>query len=267
MNDSANNIAVAIAYNGQAFHGWQRQGDPEVATVQAAAEKALAYVADEPISLFCAGRTDAGVHSTAQIANFHCHVERPEKAWVMGANSRLPESVRILQAWNMPADFHARFSATARRYRYVIHNSLVAPAILAGGLTHHRRPLDADLMHAEAQSLLGEQDFSAFRGAACQSRTPMRNVHFVRVERRGDLVVIDIEANAFLLHMVRNIAGSLMCVGDGRKAAGWIAGLLAGRDRTKAAATAKPNGLYLVSVTYPEHFGLQGLPLGPFFLT
>lgn len=183
----------------------------------------------------------------------------------MGSNTKLPPSVRVL--WTVPVDdnFHARFSATARRYRYVIDNSAVAPAILASGLTHVRLPLDAEKMHHAAQHLLGEQDFSAFRGAGCQSNTPFRNVHHITVARRDDLVVVDIKANAFLLHMVRNIVGSLIEVGAGRRPAHWMAELLKGRDRRLAAATAAPNGLYLIAVDYPDYPDLPALPLGPFF--
>lgn len=233
--------------------------------MQVDVERALSFVAASTITVSCAGRTDTGVHGTGQVIHFDSPVQRPEKAWVMGANTQLPATVRVL--WAVPVDdqFHARFSATARRYRYVIDNSPVAPAILAGGLTHVRIPLDAELMHRAAQRLLGEQDFSAFRGAGCQSNTPFRNVHHVRVVRRDHLVVIDIKANAFLLHMVRNIAGSLIEVGAGRKPVDWIDDLLLARDRRLAAATAAPNGLYLIDVEYPDYPSLPSLPLGPFF--
>lgn len=205
------------------------------------------------------------MHGTHQVIHFDSPHARPEKAWVMGGNSHLPSSVRILWAKPVSSDFHARFSATARRYRYVIDNSRVPSAILSKGITHQRYPLDADAMHRAGQALLGEQDFSSFRGAGCQSNTPCRNVHHLRVVRRDHLVVIDIAANAFLLHMVRNIAGSLMEVGMGRQSEGWIAELLAAKDRRLAAATASPAGLYLIDVTYPDFPDLPRLPLGPFF--
>lgn len=236
-----------------------------MATVQSDVERALSFVAAVPIQVSCAGRTDTGVHGTAQVIHFDSPVQRPEKAWVMGANTQLPASVRVLWAVPVDAQFHARFSATARRYRYVIDNNPVAPAVLSAGLTHVRTPLDAKLMHQAAQSLLGEQDFSAFRGAGCQSNTPFRNVHHVRVVRQNDLVVIDIKANAFLLHMVRNIAGSLIEVGASRQPVEWIGQLLRGRDRRLSAATAAPNGLYLIDVEYPDYPNLPTLPLGPFF--
>lgn len=185
----------------------------------------------------------------------------------MGGNTKLPSTVRVLWAVPVDHDFHARFSATARRYRYVIDNQAVAPAILASGLTQVRDPLDADLMHHAAQALLGERDFSAFRGAGCQSNTPFRNVHHVRVVRRDNLIVVDIKANAFLLHMVRNIVGSLIEVGAGRRPVNWMAELLEAGDRRLAAATAAPNGLYLIAVDYPGYPDLPRLPLGPFFTT
>jgi tRNA pseudouridine38-40 synthase len=236
-----------------------------VATVQANVEAALSFVADAPIDVVCAGRTDTGVHGTSQIIHFDSPNPRPDRAWVLGSNTQLPPQIRVLWSVAVSEDFHARFSATARRYRYVIDNSPVQSAVLSQGLTHQRVPLDAAAMHRSAQSLLGEQDFSSFRGAGCQSNTPFRNVHNVRVVRQGSIVVVEIEANAFLLHMVRNIVGSLMEIGMGRKNEAWIADLLAAKDRRLAAATAAPNGLYLVDVTYPDFPELPKLPLGPFF--
>jgi tRNA pseudouridine38-40 synthase len=214
----------------------------------------------------CAGRTDAGVHGFAQVVHFDAPVERSAKAWVMGANANLPEDVRVHWAMAVGADFHARFSALARRYRYIIANLPVRPALLGNQLTWQRRPLDHTKMHQAAQCLLGEQDFSAFRAAACQSTSPMRNVHTVTVHRSGDLVVVDIKANAFLHHMVRNIAGSLMAVGAGRQPPQWLAQVLAGGDRTVAADTAPADGLYLVDVEYPARFALPATPYGPMLL-
>ena len=181
----------------------------------------------------------------------------------MGTNANLPPDLRLHWALPVAAEFHARFSALSRRYRYLIANTPVRPALMAGQLAWERRPLDHQLMHAEAQSLLGEQDFSAFRAAACQSSTPMRNVQSISVSRRGDLIVVDIRANAFLHHMVRNIVGSLIAIGAGRAAPGWLTLLLAGRDRSQAADTAPAAGLYLVEVEYPERFGLPTPPAGP----
>lgn len=259
-------IACRIEYNGASFNGWQSQPHPEVTTVQQELERGLSSVAGQPVRVHCAGRTDTGVHGHSQIVHFDSPVARPPKSWVLGANATMDRAVRVHWAVPVSDAFHARFSATARRYRYVIANALVRPAMLPGQVTWQRRPLDAQLMHREAQCLLGEQDFSAFRAASCQSTTPMRDMHQIAVSRRGQLVVIDLQANAFLHHMVRNIAGSLMAVGCARQAPGWIAELMAGRDRTRAADTAPPDGLYLVDVAYPAHFGLPETPFGPLIL-
>lgn len=259
-------IACRVEYDGSRFCGWQSQPHLDVATVQDALERGIAAVADRQLRVHCAGRTDTGVHGHGQIIHFDAPVARSPRAWVLGVNANLPPDVRVHWAVGVPAEFHARFSAIARRYRYVIANLPVRPALLGGQVTWHRRPLDAPLMHAEAQALLGEQDFSGFRAAACQSRSPMRNIHCIAVFRRGPLVVIDIQANAFLHHMVRNIAGALMAVGTGRQYPGWLAALLAGRDRTVAADTAAADGLYLVEVTYPAGFALPATPYGPLLL-
>ncbi len=259
-------IACRIEYDGSRFCGWQSQPHLDVATVQDTLERGIAAVADQPLRVHCAGRTDTGVHGHGQVIHFDAPVVRSPRAWVLGTNANLPPAVRVHWAVGVPAEFHARFSATARRYRYVIANTPVRPALLGGQVTWQRLPLDADLMHAEAQVLCGEQDFSAFRAAACQSRSPMRNVRAIAVTRRGPLVVIDIEANAFLHHMVRNIAGALMAVGAGRQSPGWVAALLAGRDRTVAADTAPAAGLYLVAVVYPAAFALPATPEGPLWL-
>jgi tRNA pseudouridine38-40 synthase len=259
-------IALALEYDGSGFFGWQAQRRMGLPTVQETLEKALSVVADQPISTICAGRTDTGVHASRQIVHFDSTSVRPEAAWVLGGNTNLPAGIAIQWARPVAADFSARFSATARRYRYVIFNRRMRSAHNSKLATHLPFPLDADLMHAEAQCLLGEGDFSAFRGAACQSNTSRRNMHFVEVRRRGDYVVVDVQANAFLLHMVRNIVGTLVAVGGGRKPAGWTAEVFAGLDRTRAAATAAPNGLYLVDVIYPPAWGLPTAEPGPAFL-
>lgn len=257
-------VALGIEYDGAAFFGWQRQR--EVNSVQEELEKALSTVANEPIEVQCAGRTDAGVHGTNQVVHFDTANHRPLKAWEFGVNANLPNSIAVRWAKEVDPDFHARFSATSRRYRYIISNQTLRRGILFGGVTHFYRPLNAEKMHEAAQSLLGEQDFSAFRAALCQSKTPFRNVHHANVVRRGDFVILDIQANAFLHHMVRNIVGSLCEIGAGAKPVEWISQLLASKDRTQAAATAKANGLYLVSVDYPETFELPKPELGPLFL-
>lgn len=257
-------IALGIEYDGAAHNGWQRQRD--VPSVQQYLEQALSNVANTRVNAHCAGRTDAGVHATGQVVHFDCDTFRPERAWTMGINANLPDSVAVTWCKPVADDFHARFSATHRRYRYIIYNATLRPAILINGVTHEYRELDADKMHDAAQALLGEQDFTSFRAAHCQSNSPFRNLTHIDVTRRGRYVVIDIRANAFLHHMVRNIAGSLIKVGAGEQPVEWIAELLALKDRTQAAATAKPNGLYLVHVTYPEQWGIPMQPAGPLFL-
>ncbi len=259
-------IACRVEYNGAGFNGWQIQPHPGTRTVQQALETALGAVADHTVRVHCAGRTDTGVHGHCQIIHFDAPAARSPKAWVLGANGGLPEDVRVHWAVPVADTFHARFSALSRRYRYLIANASVRTPLFNRQLTWHRYPLDAQLMHAEAQALLGEQDFSAFRAASCQSNSPMRNVHSVQVARRGELVFIDIQANAFLHHMVRNIVGTLMAVGAGRQPPGWTAQVLQGRDRTRAADTAAPHGLYLVDVGYPVEYGLPSTPFGPLFL-
>ena len=259
-------IACRIEYDGSHYHGWQSQPHLDVKTVQNALEQGLSAVADQPVRVQCAGRTDTGVHGFGQVIHFDSPVKRSPKAWVLGANANMPPDVRVHWALAVAGDFHARFSALSRRYRYVIANTWVRPALLGGQLSWQRQPLDHQVMHREAQCLLGEQDFSAFRAASCQSSTPMRNVHSISVARSGELLVLDIKANAFLHHMVRNIAGSLMAVGSGRQPSGWISRLMAGRDRAAAAETAAGAGLYLVEVEYPTVFGLPPTPFGPLML-
>ena len=257
-------IALGVEYDGAAHFGWQRQ--QKLPSVQGYLEKALSAVANTTIDVQCAGRTDAGVHATGQVVHFDFDGERPDRAWTMGVNTNLPDSIAVRWVKNVSDDFHARFSASHRRYRYVIYNATLRPAILLNGVTHEYQPLDAALMHEAAQAVIGEQDFTSFRASHCQSKTPFRNVTDVSVYRQGAYVIVDIRANAFLHHMVRNIVGSLIKVGCGEQPVSWIAELLAVKDRTKAAATAKPNGLYLVDVTYPEAFDLPRKLLGPLFL-
>lgn len=259
-------IALALEYDGSAYFGWQSQRKPQVATVQECLETALSRVADAPLRVQCAGRTDRGVHASHQVVHFDSPAARSPRAWVFGGNSHLPESIAVKWARGVPRNFHARFSAYARRYRYVICNRALRSPHLRHAVTWHDRPLDARLMHEDAQALIGELDFSAFRAAGCQSNSPMRNVHFVEVTRRGDFVVIDIQANAFLHHMVRNVAGVLMAVGAGEAAPGWTRAVLEGRDRTAGGITAPPDGLYLVDVRYPDEFELPAVEPGPIFL-
>ncbi len=257
-------IALGIEYDGAKFYGWQRQR--EVQSVQEHLEKALSIVANEPIEVQCAGRTDSGVHGTGQVVHFETTASRKLVAWTMGVNANLPDQIAVRWAKEVPEEFHARFSATARRYRYVIYNNEFRPAVLAKGVSHYHGELDAELMHEAAQYLLGENDFSSFRAAQCQSNSPNRNVMHVKVDRYNQYIVVDIKANAFVHHMVRNIVGSLITVGRKEQPPEWIKWLLEQKDRTLASATAKAHGLYLVAVDYPRQFDLPQVPMGPLFL-
>jgi tRNA pseudouridine38-40 synthase len=256
--------AAIVQYQGADFCGFQRQKHSP--SVQQEIETALSYVANCPVVIHCAGRTDTAVHASHQVIHFDTAAERSGYSWVQGANSQLPDSIALLWADKISQDFHSRFSAGARTYRYVIDNSPTRPAIMSGAVTWVKKPLDISLMQESCHYLLGEQDFSAFRGSGCQSNSPYRNVHQAKVFRRGNLVIFEITANAFLLHMVRNIVGSLIEVGTARQQPLWIKTLLAQGDRCKSAATAAPDGLYLVAVDYPAIFGLPMLAKGPVFL-
>ena len=247
-------IALGIEYDGTDFLGWQRLSHGP--TVQGAVEAALADIAAAPVQVICAGRTDAGVHARNQVIHFDTQAQRTMRGWTLGTNSRLPSAVAVRWARLVSDEFHARFSARARRYRYTILNRSARPALEARYVCWERAPLDAAAMHAAAQCLIGEQDFSAFRTAACQARSPNRCVQAISVAREGDRVVIDIQANAFLHHMVRNIAGSLRVVGRREQPPEWIAQLLAGRDRALAGPTSAAQGLVFLGPLYPAEFGL-----------
>lgn len=263
---SGQRIALRIEYDGSSYSGWQAQPHlPHVATVQATLEAALAVIAAQPLRVHCAGRTDTGVHATAQWVHFDQPVERSIKSWIVGGNAQLPPEVRIADGVAVPDDFHARHSASARRYDYVIANTPTAPALWARRALWVRDRLDGERMHRALQALLGEQDFSAFRAASCQSRTPMRFMESTLVQRHGDYLQLRLVANAFLHHMVRNIVGSTLEVGLGRQPESWLGELLAGRDRTRAAATAGPQGLYLTGVRYPDNFAIEEGADLPFF--
>jgi len=254
--------AAAVEYLGTQYSGWQTQaGRP---SVQGALEAALASIADHPVATICAGRTDAGVHALGQVVHFDSGSARSPYAWLLGTNSRLNPDVSLSWVQPVDEDFDARRSAFARRYRYVIHNQRGRSALLVGRASWIPNALDAEPMHRAAQHLLGENDFSAFRAAECQSNTPMRNVQEVGIFRRGDFVVMDIRANAFLHHMVRNIMGALLEIGQGKRPETWTAELLAGRDRTRAGVTAPAQGLYFLGPEYPERFGVPG-PAHPWF--
>jgi tRNA pseudouridine38-40 synthase len=248
-------IALGIEYDGSGYCGWQMQAHG-TRTVQHEIEKAVAVVADHPVQVVCAGRTDTGVHATGQVVHFDTRANRKNKAWVMGVNTRLPADVCVRWARRVAADFSARFSATMRSYRYIIQQRPARPALYCRHVTWIHNELDISAMHDAAQALLGENDFSSFRSSACQSEHAMRFVKSIDVSTEGEFVYIDIEANAFLHHMVRNIVGSLLKVGTGDKPAEWIADLLALKDRTRAGPTAPAEGLYLVAVQYPDAYGL-----------
>lgn len=258
-------VALAVEYDGQGFHGWQLQKSG-VRSVEAELTKAVAKVADHPVDLVCAGRTDARVHASSQIAHFETTAVRSLRSWVMGINTALPGDIAVHWAGNGRGDFHARFSAIYRRYRYVIYNDPVRPSIQNGQVTWVYRELDAHSMHEAAQALVGEHDFSSFRAAGCQSSTPVRFLEQIKVIRKGSFIVIDVQANAFLHHMVRNIAGALMTVGSGKESPSWIRDILLAKDRRLAGVTAPPYGLYLVDVGYPEHFSIPAVECGPGFL-
>jgi len=244
--------ALGVEYSGTAYCGWQRQ--PHCDSVQQHLEAALGFVADHPLQLVCAGRTDAGVHAIEQVAHFESDAERSERAWVLGANCRLPADIRLLWVVPVSDDFHARFSARARAYRYLIVNSRVPSAIFHDRASWEFRPLDHEAMHECAQILLGEHDFSSFRAVGCQARSVIREVQEVTVSRRGDLVCLDIKANAFLYHMVRNIVGSLAAVGKGERDCEWFREVLAARNRELADVTAAAAGLYFLRAWYePQH--------------
>ena len=252
-------IALGIEYDGSEFHGWQLQDDG-VRTVQGAVERALGKVANEPVRVFCAGRTDTGVHGSGQVIHIDTTAQRDERAWVFGANANLPKDVAVLWAKPVPDSFHARFSAMRRAYRYVIFTRPVRPTFLAYRVTWSYCDLDVERMQLAAEYLLGEHDFSSYRAQGCQAKSPIRTIYRLDVSRHDDFIFIDIEANAFLHHMVRNIAGVLMSIGSGEAGTQWAQQVLEHRDRTQGGVTAPPYGLYLTTVHYPPEFGLPTLP-------
>lgn len=247
-------FALGIEYDGTDFLGWQRLSHGP--SVQAAVEKALSFVADQPVEVTCAGRTDSGVHAHCQVVHFDTEVERALRGWTLGTCSNLPREVAVLWAQPMGDDFHARFQACARRYRYTILNRPIRAALEARYVTWERHPLDAAAMHEAAQALLGENDFTAFRAISCQARHARRNVQDIQVWREGEKVLVEVQANAFLHHMVRNIVGSLLPIGRGRMPVDWMAELLAGRNREVAGPTAPASGLAFIGPRYPSRFGL-----------
>ena len=252
-------VAVGVEYDGSGFAGWQWQ--PGKRTVQSELEAALSRVANQPVRVICAGRTDAGVHATAQVVHFDTDVFRSPHSWMMGANSALPADVRVTWAQVVSPAFHARTSAIARFYRYEILNRPVRSALQPRQLTWVYAPLDVDLMQQGADWLVGDHDFSSFRAQGCQSKSPNRFMHFIHVRRHGERVWIDLCANAFLHHMVRNVAGVLMDIGSGRRPPVWARQVLQARDRASGGVTAPADGLYFSGICYPEAFGLPRHPV------
>ncbi len=253
-------IALGLEYDGSHFYGWQAQAGGH--TVQDAVEQALSVVADAPVRVHCAGRTDTGVHALAQVIHFDTPTARPLSAWVRGANANLPDSVAINWAMAVPETFHARFSAQARRYRYVLLNRPQRPGLLSGRVGWYHRPLDASAMQQALDLLLGQHDFSAFRSAQCQAKSPVKTLSQASLTRQDDYLVLDFAADGFLHHMIRNIVGALVYVGNGKHSPAWIGELLAQRDRSLAAPTFSPAGLYFAGVRYDEAFALPDSPLG-----
>lgn len=247
-------IAIGIEYDGSGFHGWQSQ--PSGATVQDELERALGAIAGGPVRLAAAGRTDAGVHAVAQVAHFETAALRPDTAWVRGANALLPHTIAVQWAVPVAEDFHARYSAASRTYRYVLYNQPVRPALHSGRVGWFPLPLDAAAMRAAAAHLLGEHDFSAFRSSECQAKSPVRALRSCAIAQHGAHFSFEFTANAFLHHMVRNIVGCLVYVGKGRQPPGWLAEVLAGRDRRQAAPTFAPDGLYFAAVEYAPRWKL-----------
>lgn len=245
---------MGVEYDGSAFHGWQLQGD--VRTVQEDLEIAVSRVADHPVRMHCAGRTDTGVHALGQVVHFDTHAHRSERSWVLGTNVNLPPDVNVRWARPVGPDFHARFRALARHYRYLILTRGTRSALMRDRAVWVHRSLDLEPMRLAAADLVGEHDFSSFRAIGCQAKSPVRTVHYVDLDRRGELLELRIGANGFLHHMVRNIAGVLMAIGRGDEPVSWVRDLLHVRDRRCGGVTAPPCGLYFVQADYPPELGI-----------
>lgn len=258
-------VVLGVEYLGAAYHGFQKQASTPN-TVQAHLENALSKIASEQVTLVCAGRTDAGVSATGQVVHFDTLADRPIKAWVQGSNAHLPDEIRVTWAQVAGFDFHARFSALSRTYQYRIYCAPVHSAMLGRLVTWTSQPLDVSLMAAGANYLLGEHDFSAFRAAQCQAHSPVREIQRLTLTESGAFIVLEVRANAFLHHMVRNLVGSLLVVGRGGQAPVWMGELLAGKDRRLAAPTAPPWGLSLVAVEYPDRFAIPDMRHRSFFM-
>jgi tRNA pseudouridine38-40 synthase len=256
-------VAIGLEYDGLGFCGWQSQ--PSACGVQDHLENAVARIAGEKLVVTAAGRTDTGVHASFQVAHFDVLAERPVTAWVRGVNTYLPDGIAVIWARQVTDDFHARFAVEERGYRYVLLNHPTRPGLLAGKVGWHHRPLDEQRMQQAASRLLGRHDFSAFRAAECQARSPEKHLCLATVRRQGDLLVCEFRADGFLHHMVRNIMGCLVHVGAGQAEPDWMDELLSHKDRTRAAPTFMPDGLYLSHIRYPSRFDLPDSGRSPLF--
>ncbi|MEQ3762409.1 MAG: tRNA pseudouridine(38-40) synthase TruA [Alcanivorax sp.] len=258
--------AAVVEYNGAYFHGWQRQKHHSEPTVQAALEAALSQVANHPVDVGCAGRTDTGVHATRQVIHFDSPSVRSDYGWMMGVNTHLPAGVAVQWVGKVGDDFHARYKAQARRYRYLIYNQTARPALMHDQMTWWKYDLNAELMHEAAQHLIGEHDFTSFRAKDCQAKSPIKEMHRISVTRWGKIIMVDLECSAFLYHMVRNIVGVLLPIGEGREPVSWMKDVLDVKNRCKAGVTAPGDGLYFVGVQYPEQFDVPCKAWGPAFI-
>ncbi|PHS71995.1 MAG: tRNA pseudouridine(38-40) synthase TruA [Cycloclasticus sp.] len=251
-------IALGVEYDGTRYHGWQRQKTLTL-TVQEQVEDAIAKLTNHTVSITCAGRTDAGVHAYQQVVHFETDKQRDMHQWVLGINTNLPRDIRIVWLQHVADDFHARFSAAARYYRYEILNRWVKSAIYRDHVTTIFQTLDEGLMQQGAKYLVGQHDFSSFQAQGCQAKSPIKHIHSISITRSNDKITLDIIANAFLHHMVRNIVGTLIPVGRAEMPPEWVEDVLMKRDRKVAGVTAHPNGLFFMGVYYPEKFGLKSL--------
>jgi len=256
-------IALGVEYDGGGFSGWQLQRHA-VRTVQGELEAALSKVAAHPVRVVCAGRTDTGVHATGQVAHFDTTAERGDRNWVLGSNANLPADIAVSWVRRVDESFHARFGAVSRRYCYRILNRPTRSSLLAGRVTWIHKPLDAARMHEAGQVLVGEHDFSSYRAIGCQAKSPVKTVHSLAVRRRGEQLLLSVHANAFLHHMIRNIAGVLIAIGRGDRPVDWAEWVLSQRDRRLGGVTAPPDGLYFEKVSYPEAFAIPEPPPLPF---
>lgn len=259
-------IAAGVEYVGSGFHGWQRQRQAGLRTVQGELEAALSRIAAHPVEIYCAGRTDAGVHALGQVLHFDTTAQREPRSWLLGTNTFLPHDVKLTWVQPVADDFHARFLATGRSYRYVVHNASARSALWHGRAAEWPMPLDIEKMNEAAQCLHGEHDFSSFRGRDCQAKTPVKLLRKLEVRRYGCWVTVDVEASGFLHNMVRNISGSLLAIGCGHRPVNWMGEVLAARQRAAAGETAPAYGLYFMRADFPARFALpqprrEGFPI------